>query len=189
MKVGKNVQIFLVGGAVRDQLLGIPSHDKDWVVVGGSPESMLEQGFRSVGQDFPVFLHAKTQEEYALARTERKTGQGYNGFECFYAPDVTLDEDLARRDLTINAIAQSKDGTLHDPYHGQKDRKEVGIKLKVTPQINEGDSIQMQIEQEVSNVLGPNGAVDVRFAKRQINTSVMVQDGQMIVLGGLIDDQ
>lgn len=136
MKVGQSVQIFLVGGAVRDQLLGIPSHDKDWVVVGSRPESMLEQGFRSVGKDFPVFLHPKTQEEYALARTERKTGQGYNGFECFYAPDVTLNEDLARRDLTINAIAQSKDGTLHDPYHGQKDLQQ-RILRHVSPAFSE----------------------------------------------------
>lgn len=115
------MEIYLVGGAVRDQLLGIPSYDKDWMVIGSSPQEMLSQGFRAVGQDFPVFLHPKTQEEYALARTERKSGQGYTGFECHYAPDVTLEDDLARRDLTINAIAQSPDGTLHDPYNGEKD--------------------------------------------------------------------
>ncbi|MGO2341884.1 multifunctional CCA addition/repair protein [Vibrio litoralis] len=115
------MEIYLVGGAVRDRLLGIPSYDKDWMVVGSSPQEMLAQGFRAVGQDFPVFLHPETQEEYALARTERKSGQGYTGFECHYAPDVTLEEDLARRDLTINAIAQSPDGSLHDPYHGEKD--------------------------------------------------------------------
>lgn len=115
------MDIYLVGGAVRDQLLGIPSYDKDWMVVGSSPQEMLAQGFRAVGQDFPVFLHPDTQEEYALARTERKSGQGYTGFECHYAPDVTLEDDLARRDLTINAIAQSSDGTLHDPYGGESD--------------------------------------------------------------------
>ena len=115
------MDIYLVGGAVRDQLLGIPSYDKDWMVVGSSPQEMLAQGFRAVGQDFPVFLHPETQEEYALARTERKSGQGYTGFECHYAPDVTLEDDLARRDLTINAIAQSSDGTLHDPYGGESD--------------------------------------------------------------------
>ncbi|WP_153448210.1 multifunctional CCA addition/repair protein [Vibrio algicola] len=115
------MEIFLVGGAVRDKLLGIASHDQDWVVVGSSPEQMLSQGFRAVGLDFPVFLHPKTQQEYALARTERKSGQGYNGFECFYAPDVTLEQDLARRDLTINAIAEDAQGTLYDPYGGQAD--------------------------------------------------------------------
>ncbi|OEF25471.1 multifunctional CCA addition/repair protein [Vibrio rumoiensis] len=130
------MQIFLVGGAVRDQLLKIPSNDKDWVVVGSSPKSMLAQGFRAVGQDFPVFLHPNTQEEYALARTERKSGQGYTGFECFYAPDVTLEDDLARRDLTINAIAQSEDGTLHDPYHGQQDIKQ-RILRHVSPAFSE----------------------------------------------------
>ena len=118
---GLNVEIFLVGGAVRDKLLGIESHDQDWVVVGSSPQQMIDQGFRAVGLDFPVFLHPKTQQEYALARTERKSGQGYTGFECFYAPDVTLEEDLARRDLTINAMAEDQQGNLHDPYHGQID--------------------------------------------------------------------
>ncbi|WP_105900721.1 multifunctional CCA addition/repair protein [Vibrio gangliei] len=130
------MDIYLVGGAVRDQLLGIPSYDKDWMVVGSSPEQMLEKGFRPVGQDFPVFLHPKTQEEYALARTERKSGQGYTGFACHYAPDVTLEDDLARRDLTINAIAQSPDGTLHDPYHG-KDDLDKRILRHVSPAFSE----------------------------------------------------
>ena len=109
------MKTYLVGGAVRDSLLNLPVHERDWVVVGGSPEAMLEQGFRAVGKDFPVFLHPNTNEEYALARTERKQGQGYHGFACHYAPDVSLEEDLARRDLTINAMAQTKDGTLIDP--------------------------------------------------------------------------
>lgn len=117
------MQVYLVGGAVRDTLLGIPCHDQDWAVVGSSPQEMISQGYRQVGQDFPVFLHPKTQQEYALARTERKSGQGYTGFECFYAPGVTLEEDLARRDLTINAMAQAKDGTIIDPFNGQDDIK------------------------------------------------------------------
>jgi len=115
------VQVYLVGGAVRDQLLHIDIYDKDWVVVGSSPEQMLATGFTPVGKDFPVFLHPKTKQEYALARTERKTGAGYTGFACYYAPDVTLEEDLARRDLTINAIAQDNAGKLIDPYGGQRD--------------------------------------------------------------------
>ncbi|HDV0903830.1 TPA: multifunctional CCA addition/repair protein [Vibrio fluvialis] len=115
------MQIYLVGGAVRDQLLQLPVYDKDWVVVGSSPEEMLNAGFQAVGKDFPVFLHPKTREEHALARTERKTGSGYTGFACHFAPDVTLEEDLLRRDLTINAMAQTKDGTLIDPYGGQRD--------------------------------------------------------------------
>jgi len=115
------METYLVGGSVRDQLLGLPIKDKDWVVVGASPEQMINQGFRSVGKDFPVFLHPKTHEEYALARTERKTAPGYKGFTIHASPDVTLEQDLARRDLTINAIAQSPDGTLIDPYHGQQD--------------------------------------------------------------------
>ena len=115
------MQVYLVGGAVRDKLLDIPVYDKDWVVVGSNPDEMLSQGFTAVGKDFPVFLHPKTKQEYALARTERKSGSGYTGFECHFAPDVTLEEDLIRRDLTINAMAQAEDGTLIDPYGGQRD--------------------------------------------------------------------
>lgn len=115
----------MVGGAVRDMLLGLPIHDRDWLVVGATPAQMLEQGFISVGKDFPVFLHPQTHEEYALARTERKSGHGYTGFSVYAAPDVTLEEDLSRRDLTVNAIAASvaADGSqiLHDPYNGQQD--------------------------------------------------------------------
>ena len=113
--------IYRVGGAVRDALLGLPVQDNDWVVVGATPAQMLAQGFVPVGKDFPVFLHPHSKEEYALARTERKTARGYKGFAVHAAADVTLEEDLARRDLTINAIAQAPDGTLHDPYHGQRD--------------------------------------------------------------------
>ena len=119
------MQIYMVGGAVRDKLLGRPVNDHDWVVVGATPEQMLAQGYLPVGRDFPVFLHPETREEYALARTERKSGRGYRGFVVQSSPDVTLEEDLSRRDLTINSIASSTDESgatrLFDPYHGEKD--------------------------------------------------------------------
>jgi len=115
------MEIYLVGGAVRDRLLGLPVREKDWVVVGASPHDMLDQGFKQVGKDFPVFLHPETKDEYALARTERKTGHGYKGFAFHTSTDVTLEQDLRRRDLTINAMAEAPDGTLVDPYHGQQD--------------------------------------------------------------------
>ena len=119
------MKIYQVGGAVRDALLGLPVHDRDWLVVGGTPEAMVAQGFTPVGRDFPVFLHPQTHEEYALARTERKSGHGYQGFTVYTSPDVTLEEDLARRDLTINAIAAPADWTgaegIFDPYHGVTD--------------------------------------------------------------------
>ena len=115
------MKVYLVGGAVRDSLLGLPVHDKDWVVVGATPRQMLDAGYKPIGKDFPVFLHPQTHEEVALARTERKTGKGYQGFAFYTEPTVTLEEDLARRDLTINAIAQDENGELIDPYHGQQD--------------------------------------------------------------------
>ena len=115
------MRVFLVGGAVRDQLLGLEVKDRDFVVINSTPEHMLAQGFNQVGKDFPVFLHPKTGEEYALARTERKQGIGYTGFSCYAGQDVSLEDDLARRDLTINAIAQSADQQLIDPYGGQQD--------------------------------------------------------------------
>jgi len=118
------MKIYKVGGAVRDALLGRPVSDVDWVVIGASPESMLEQGFRPVGKDFPVFLHPQSHEEYALARTERKIGPGYHGFAFHAAPDVTLEEDLARRDLTVNAMAQDETGAIFDPFEGQRDLRE-----------------------------------------------------------------
>ncbi|CNK43844.1 multifunctional tRNA nucleotidyl transferase/2'3'-cyclic phosphodiesterase/2'nucleotidase/phosphatase [Yersinia mollaretii] len=117
------MKVYLVGGAVRDNLLNLPVTEQDWVVVGATPEQLLAQGYQQVGKDFPVFLHPVSHEEYALARTERKSGQGYTGFTCYAAPDVTLEEDLLRRDLTINAIARSDDGELIDPYHGRQDLK------------------------------------------------------------------
>ena len=115
------MQIYCVGGALRDELLGLQVKDRDWVVVGATPESMLTKGFKPVGRDFPVFLHPQTHEEYALARTERKTAPGYAGFVFHTAPDVTLEEDLIRRDLTINAMARGADGILIDPHGGRAD--------------------------------------------------------------------
>ena len=115
------MQVYLVGGAVRDELLGRKIKERDYVVVGATPHQLLQQGFVQVGKDFPVFLHPKTKEEYALARTERKQGEGYTGFACEFSADVTLEDDLRRRDLTVNAIAKANDGSLIDPYGGQQD--------------------------------------------------------------------
>ena len=126
------MQRYLVGGAVRDSLLGYPFHERDWVVVGATPEQMLALGYQQVGKDFPVFLHPDTKEEHALARTERKSGKGYTGFSVYAAPDVTLEQDLLRRDLTINAIAQADDGSLVDPFNGADD-----IKHKVLRHVSE----------------------------------------------------
>jgi len=119
------MKIYLVGGPVRDELLGLDVHDRDWVVVGARPEELLDQGYRPVGKDFPVFLHPQTREQYALARTERKTGPGYRGFDTMFSPDVTLEQDLERRDLTINAMARDEaTGQLIDPFNGQRDLQE-----------------------------------------------------------------
>lgn len=115
------MEIYLVGGAVRDKLLGLPVKERDWVVLGETPESMVRQGFRPVGKDFPVFLHPQSHEEYALARTERKTAPGYKGFAIHASPDVSLEQDLIRRDLTVNAMAMTQEGLLIDPYGGQLD--------------------------------------------------------------------
>ena len=119
-------KIYLVGGSVRDRLLHLPVVDRDWVVVGATPDELLALGYQQVGKDFPVFLHPKTKEEYALARTERKSGKGYTGFICDFSKDITLEQDLIRRDLTINAIAMDQEGNIVDPYHGVND-----IKLKL----------------------------------------------------------
>ena len=116
------MQIYLVGGAIRDRLLGLPTpYEQDWVVVNGTPDELINKGYIKVGKSFPVFIDSESGEEYALARTERKSGEGYHGFEFDAGPHVTLKEDLSRRDLTINAIAQDHDGALHDPFNGQKD--------------------------------------------------------------------
>ena len=115
------MKVYLVGGAVRDQLLGLPVKDRDWIVVGAVPATLLSLGYQQVGKDFPVFLNPKTKEEYALARTERKSSAGYTGFICDFSPTITLEQDLIRRDLTINAMAQSEDGEIIDPYDGKQD--------------------------------------------------------------------
>jgi tRNA nucleotidyltransferase (CCA-adding enzyme) len=115
------MDVYLVGGAVRDALLGYPTSERDWVVVGASPQEMLEQGYQQVGKDFPVFLHPETKDEYALARTERKWGHGYTGFAVHCDPCVTLEQDLLRRDLTVNAMARTESGEIIDPYGGQRD--------------------------------------------------------------------
>ena len=139
--MSREPKIYCVGGAVRDRLLGLPVQDHDWVVVGSTPEDMVAQGFRPVGKDFPVFLHPQTHEEYALARTERKTARGYRGFAVYAAPDVTLEQDLLRRDFTINAIAQEFDdkhaeGKLIDPHNGVADLR-AGILRHVSPAFSE----------------------------------------------------
>ncbi len=126
------MKAYVVGGAVRDELLGLSVSDHDWVVVGATPEQMAAGGFRPVGKDFPVFLHPRTHEEYALARTERKSGRGYKGFTVYAAPDVTLEQDLERRDLTINAMARTEDGTLIDPFGGRRDLEQ-GVLRHVSP--------------------------------------------------------
>jgi len=126
------MKVYLVGGAVRDKLLGLPVQDRDYVVVGATPEQMVARGFKPVGADFPVFLHPQTKEEYALARTERKSGRGYKGFTVYAAPDVTLDDDLRRRDLTINAMAEDEAGRLVDPFQGASDLR-AGILRHVSP--------------------------------------------------------
>lgn len=118
------METYLVGGAVRDKLLGLPVKDRDWVVVGATPDDMIQAGYKTVGKDFPVFLHPETHEEYALARTERKTGPGYHGFQFNTDVSVTLEDDLLRRDLTLNAIAEDTDGKLIDPFNGQQDIKD-----------------------------------------------------------------
>jgi len=134
--VNEGVTIYCVGGAVRDRLLGLPVKDHDWVVVGSTPEQMVAQGYQPVGKDFPVFLHPDTHEEYALARTERKTARGYKGFAVYAAPDVTLEMDLQRRDFTVNAIAQDADGKLTDPHNGIVDLR-LGVLRHVSEAFNE----------------------------------------------------
>ena len=126
------MQVYCVGGAVRDELLNLPVADRDYVVVGATPEEMVHLGFKPVGRDFPVFLHPRTRAEYALARTERKVARGYKGFTISAAPDVTLEQDLERRDLTINAMARDADGTLIDPFGGERDLRE-GVLRHVSP--------------------------------------------------------
>ncbi|MBK9161040.1 MAG: multifunctional CCA addition/repair protein [Nitrosomonadales bacterium] len=174
-----NAKLYCVGGAVRDRLLGLPVQDRDWVVVGSTPEEMAALGFRPVGADFPVFLHPETHEEYALARTERKTARGYKGFSVYAAPDVTLEQDLLRRDFTINAIAEDQHGHLIDPYGGQADL-EAGVLRHVSDAFSEdpvrilraarfaarfGFRIAPETRQLMCGMVG-NGEVDALVAER-----------------------
>jgi tRNA nucleotidyltransferase (CCA-adding enzyme) len=165
------VKIYLVGGAVRDELLGIPVKDRDWVVVGATPQEMLDAGYQQVGRDFPVFLHPQSHEEYALARTERKSGQGYTGFTCYAAPDVTLEQDLLRRDLTINAIARDTDGTLVDPYHGQDDLRQRLLR-HVSPAFNEDPLRVLRV---------------ARFAARYAHLSFRVADETQALMRSMVE--
>ncbi|MGL5697276.1 MAG: multifunctional CCA addition/repair protein, partial [Plesiomonas shigelloides] len=166
------MQTYLVGGAVRDQLLGLNVTERDWVVVGATPEQLLAQGYQQVGRDFPVFLHPRTHEEYALARTERKQGQGYTGFVCHAAPDVTLEQDLLRRDLTINAIAQAEDGSLTDPYGGQQDLRDRWLR-HVSPAFSEDPLRVLRVARFAARFahLGFRVAPETLALMQQISTS------------------
>ena len=143
MDPSAGLQCYVVGGAVRDRLLGRPVNDRDWVVVGATPQQMLDRGFRQVGRDFPVFLHPHTHEEYALARTERKSATGYHGFVVHADPSVTLEQDLARRDLTINAMAEGIDGVLIDPFGGQRDLRHRHAAFARNP-LDRGDDLAVR---------------------------------------------
>lgn len=169
------MKCYVVGGAVRDKLLGRPVTDHDWVVVGESVESMLKAGFKPVGKDFPVFLHPKTNEEYALARTERKTARGYHGFAFYTAPDVTLEEDLARRDLTINAMAEGENGTIVDPFNGQADLA-AGLLRHVSPAFAE-DPVRILRLARFAARYGFDVAPETMALMRQ-----MVEDGEVDAL-------
>lgn len=166
------MKIYLVGGAVRDRLLGLPIKDRDWVVVGATPDEMRARGFRPVGRDFPVFLHPDTGEEYALARTERKSGKGYTGFQFHTSPDVTLEEDLKRRDLTINAIAEDENGRLYDPWHGQDDLQ-ARVLRHVSPAFSEDPLRVLRVARFYARFagLGFQVADDTLALMRQISAS------------------
>jgi len=168
---GDTIEIYLVGGAVRDRLLGQSPADRDFVVVGATPEAMIARGFRQVGKDFPVFLHPQTQEEYALARTERKTGSGYRGFLFHAAPDVSLEEDLRRRDLTINALAEDKQGNLIDYYGGRSDL-ENRILRHVSPAFAEDPVRLLRL---------------ARYAARFAELGFTVADETMALLQSMVD--
>ena len=162
---------YLVGGAVRDGLLGLPVKDKDWVVVGATPQQMLDAGYQQVGRDFPVFLHPNSHEEYALARTERKSGSGYTGFTCYAAPDVTLEQDLLRRDLTVNALAEDADGTIIDPYGGRRDLEQ-RILRHVSPAFGEDQLRVLRV---------------ARFAARYAHLSFRIADETMVLMREMTD--
>ena len=166
------MKIYLVGGAVRDKLLGLPVKDRDYVVVGATPKQMTAQGFKPVGADFPVFLHPQTKEEYALARTERKSGRGYKGFTVYAAPDVTLEDDLTRRDLTINAMAEDETGKLVDPFHGADDLKR-GILRHVSPAFGEDPVRILRV---------------ARFAARYADRGFRVADETAALMRGMVEN-
>ena len=154
------MQVYLVGGAVRDEQLGIPVSERDWCVVGATPDELTNQGYKQVGKDFPVFLHPETGEEYALARTERKTAAGYHGFEFHTSPDVTIEDDLGRRDLTINAIARDSDGNIVDPYNGMDD-----IDNRVLRHVSDAfaeDPVRISCESPVSRHVSPHSVFESR---------------------------
>ncbi|GAB4182821.1 MAG: multifunctional CCA addition/repair protein [Wenzhouxiangellaceae bacterium] len=166
------MQIYLVGGAVRDQCLGLPGKDRDWVVVGATPAQMLSQGYRPVGRDFPVFLHPQTHEEYALARTERKQGHGYRGFITNHDPGVTLEQDLQRRDLTINAMARDQHGHIIDPYGGQRDLRQRLLR-HVSPAFREDPLRVLRVARFAARYasLGFTVAPETMSLMREISTS------------------
>ncbi len=166
------MKTYLVGGAVRDRLLNYPYHERDWVVVGATPEEMQAAGFRLIGKDFPVFLHPETKEEYALARTERKTSPGYHGFHIHASPEVTLEEDLQRRDLTINAIAQDEAGQLIDPYGGQADI-EKRLLRHVSPAFSEDPVRILRV---------------ARFAARYAHLGFRVADDTLALMKKMVDN-
>ena len=163
------MKIYQVGGAIRDKLLNRPIKDRDWVVVGSSPEEMESLGYKPVGKDFPVFLHPDTKEEYALARTERKTGKGYKGFSFHTSPNVTLEEDLARRDLTINAIAEDENGNLIDPFGGEQDIAE-GLLRHVSPAFAE-DPLRVLRVARFAAIFGFKIADETMTLMKQISKS------------------
>ena len=165
------MEIYLVGGAVRDKLLGLEVKDRDYVVVGATPEQMVAQGFKPVGADFPVFLHPHSKQEYALARTERKSGRGYKGFKVYAAPDVTLEDDLRRRDLTINAMAQAADDTLIDPFGGAEDLRK-GILRHVSPAFTEDPVRVLRV---------------ARFAARYADRGFRVADTTMTLMRQMVE--
>lgn len=171
-------KIYLVGGAVRDKLLGRAVHERDWVVVGAVEQEMLDAGYKRVGKDFPVFIHPKTKEEYALARTERKKGKGYYGFECHASKEVTLEEDLARRDLTVNAMAESMEGQLIDPYQGQRDLKN-RILRHVSPAFSE-DPVRILRLARFAAKLAPLGFTVAPETTELMKT--MVEEGEVDAL-------
>lgn len=172
------MKIYLVGGAVRDAMLGDPVKDRDWVVVGSTPEELLSLGYQQVGKDFPVFIHPETGEQYALARKERKVGSGYYGFECQFGPEVTLEEDLLRRDLTINAMAQTLDGQLVDPYGGADDLKKRLLR-HVSPAFVEDPVRVLRVARFAARLASKNFQV---AAETQTLMTTMVKQGEIDAL-------